>query len=97
MEYIMILATSLTIGIIFALVFVEVHTTTINKRIEELLNDVPPEPNENNVSNLDVYREQRRQEMIDHLCKFRLEYDPNTHTYTKVETLRDDEIDIIHK
>ena len=95
MEYILILATSLAIGIIFSLIFVEVHITTVNKRIEDLLKDVHPEANENNVSDLDVYREKRKQEMIDHLCKFRLEYDPSTHTYTKVETLRDDEVDII--
>ena len=97
MEYILILGTSLAIGIIFSLIFLEVHTTMINKRVEDLLKDPHPEPNENNVSELDVYREKRKQEMIDQICKFRLEYDPSTHTYTKVETLRDDEIDIIRK
>ena len=97
MDYIIMLLTSLGIGIIFFLVFLEVHTTMTNKRIDDLLKDVHPDPNKNNVSELDVYREKRKNEMIDELCKFRLEYDPDTHTYTKVETIRDSEIDIIRK
>jgi hypothetical protein len=40
-------------------------------------------------------KDKKKEAAIDYLTRFKLEYDPDTHTYIKVEELRPDEIDII--
>jgi|7_EtaG_2_1085326.scaffolds.fasta_scaffold00398_29 hypothetical protein len=97
MEYVIIPIASLAIALTFTYFFLEMHTAIINERVSKMLKDAHNTPDENNVSDLGVYRKKKKQEMIDQICKFSLEYDPDTHTYIRVEALRDNEIDIIRK
>ncbi len=64
-------------------------TEEINKSKSDKLNGhVVRERNKRN-------RPTEREAMINYITKFKLEYDPDTHTYIKVEKLRPEEVEII--
>ena len=83
----------------------EIQTTLLNKRIDDLLKNRPDhkinvsEYNKNNIPNVscveDDYSKLRHIAKIDSLSKYNLEYNPNTHTYTKVQVIDDKEVKVI--
>ena len=88
--------------VIFGIVYYEVKLTLLNKRVDDLLNP-KNNPNEFNVSDPYAYNDTRlndyshlaRYSTISSVTKNRLEYNPETHTYTKVQVIDDSDVEII--
>ena len=88
-----------------ALINYEIQLTLLNKRIEDMLKNRPPhEINgsaypQNNIPNAscveDDYSKLRHIAKIDSLSKYNLEYNPDTHTYTKVQVIDDKDVKVI--
>jgi hypothetical protein len=87
---------------IFGMVYYEVKLTLLNKRVDSLLNP-QKNPNEFNVSGtyvnndtgLNDYSHLARYSTISSVSKNRLEYNPETRTYTKVQVIDDSDVEII--
>ena len=101
----LIIFTVIASMICLGLIQYELQLTLLNKRIEEMLQSRPcnkinvSECNQENIPNPlsdeDDYYKLRRIAKIDSLSKYNLEYNPDTHTYTKIQVIEDKDVQVI--